>query len=126
MLIRLVGMTSTLALALSAATGGGGIDGIPSIPGWGQLGLAGVVIVAFYTDRVVTGRKYDAMVAERDAERKRTEEERKRTEAAQEFLRDKVSEMIIESATSLRKVDEEVLPLLREVRERLDHDKENP
>lgn len=89
----------------------------PLLPGWGQLGVLGLLVIAFFTDKIVTGKKYDQAIAERDAERTRTEN-------AEKFLRDTVSSMVTESTLALRTVDAEAIPLLREVRDLLDQNKE--
>ena len=122
--MTLTGAASSIVLAadrLVAAIDGGD----PLLPGWGQLGVLGLLVVAFFTDKIVTGKKYDAAIAERD-------KERERTERAEAFLRDTVSGMVTESTLALRTVDAEVLPLiretlplLRETKEALMHNKEN-
>lgn len=115
----LTGIAAAVLLAVDSVwIAAASTNDFPQIPGWGQLGLAGLIIAAFYTDRVVTGRKYDQAIRERDAERERTEK-------AETFVKEKVADMVTESSVALRTVDSELLPLMRELREFLDHHKEN-
>lgn len=115
MAMILIGIVSSAVLIgnrLYVATAGDEL-----LPGWGQLGVVGLLVIAFLTDQIVTGRKYNAIVKERD-------DERVRTEKAEAFLRDKVTEMITESSVALRTVNDEILPFLREVRGQRAQDKE--
>ena len=107
MVIRLIGIISSTTLfgdRLVAA-----IDD-PLLPGWGQLGLAGLLILAFFTDKIVTGNKYNQAIKERD-------EERARTEKAEQKLEEKFLPALLETQLALRTVNDQTLPLLTEMRE---------
>lgn len=108
MVIPLTGM---LALATTegilAATG---TD--PLLPAWGQLGVLGLLVLAFFTDQIVTGRKYAQVVKERD-------EERKRTEAAEKKLEEKFLPALIDGYSALKTVNEILLPALDAISKQL-------
>lgn len=109
MVLRLIGTLSSVGLV-----GNGLLAAIddPLLPGWGQLGLAGLLILAFYTDNVVTGKKYNQVVKERD-------EERARTEKAESKLEEKFLPALLETQLTLRTVNDQTPPMLVEVRELL-------
>ena len=111
MVILPIGMVFAGAL-LAAEVGGGSF-----LPGWAEGGLALVIIVAYSTDKVVTGRKYEQAIKERDEERARTE---KAEAIAKELLTDQVFPALTETQITLRTVSDRVLPLLERVMGRLD------
>lgn len=109
MVIRLIGTLSLTGLMGSNLLAA--IDD-PLLPGWGQLGVAGLALVAFYTDRVVTGNKYAQAIKERD-------DERARTEKAENKLEEKFLPALLDTQLALRTVNDQILPLLSDVREAL-------
>lgn len=109
MAIRLIGIFSLVGLLSNKLLAS--LDD-PLLPGWGQLGLAGMLILAFFTDKIVTGAKYNQVVKERD-------EERARTQKAEDKLEEKFLPALLETQLALRTVNDQTLPLLNETREML-------
>ena len=88
------------------------------LPGWAEGGILLAALIAFLTDKIKTGRDYNQIVKERDAERQRTEEAEK---IAKELLTDKVFPALTETQLVLRNVSDAVLPALHRMNDRLDH-----
>ena len=109
MVTRLIGIVSSTGLIGNSFLAA--IDD-PLLPGWGQLGLAGLLILAFFTDKLVTGQKYNQAIKERD-------DERARTERAESKLEEKFLPALLETQLTLRTVNDQTLPILSEIRDLL-------
>lgn len=71
-----------------------------------NTGIVGIMLFAFFTDRVFTAKAYNRVIAERDAER-----------AARDEITRQQSEQVIPLLTSLKEV---LIPLMNRVANRLD------
>lgn len=83
------------------------------LPGWAELGIGGGFLLLFLADKIVTGAKYNQVVKERD-------EERHRTEVAESKLEEKFLPALLETQMTLRLVNDQVLPLMKDLREELE------
>lgn len=98
-------------LPVSAATVGGTDSGGGSEPAFDytailNTGIVGIMLFAFFTDRVFTAKAYNRVIAERDAEK-----------AARDAMTHQQFDQVIPLLTSLKEV---LIPLMNRVANRLD------